>query len=278
MNIIGVDGKPKVCDLKTLLSEWLSFRTETVRRRLQYRLDEVESRLHILEGLMVVYLNIDEVIRIIREEDKPKDKLMKKFKLTDVQADSILNLRLKNLAKLEEEKILIEKSDLEKEQNILSKILKSKKKINELIQKEIAQDAKEYGDDRRSKLNESASVSQALDQTQLASSDPVTVILSESGWVRAAKGTVEEPESLNYKAGDGYLHSVPGRSNQFAVFIDSTGRVYSLVADSLPSARSQGEPLSSRLNPPDGSTFSGVMSGNPETHWLLASSLSLIHI
>ena len=272
MNIIGVDGKPKVCDLKTLLSEWLSFRTETVRRRLQYRLDEVESRLHILEGLMVVYLNIDEVIRIIREEDKPKDKLMKKFKLSDVQADSILNLRLKNLAKLEEEKILIEKSDLEKEQNILSKILKSKKKINELIQKEIAQDAKEYGDDRRSKLNESASVSQALDQTQLASSDPVTVILSESGWVRAAKGTVEEPESLNYKAGDGYLDSVPGRSNQLAVFIDSTGRVYSLVADSLPSARSQGEPLSSRLNPPDGSTFSGVMSGNPETHWLLASS------
>ena len=235
-------------------------------------MDEVESRLHILEGLMVVYLNIDEVIRIIREEDKPKEKLMKKFKLTEVQAESILNLRLKNLAKLEEEKILIEKSELEKEQNTLSKILKSKKKINELIQKEIAQDAKEYGDDRRSKLNESASVSQALDQTQLASSDPVTVILSQSGWVRAAKGTVDEPESLNYKAGDEYLHSVPGRSNQFAVFIDSTGRVYSLVADSLPSARSQGEPLSSRLNPPDGSTFSGVMSGNKETHWLLASS------
>jgi topoisomerase-4 subunit A len=272
MNIISADGKPKVCDLKTLLGEWISFRTETVRRRLQYRLDAVESRLHILEGLMVVYLNLDEVIRIIREEDKPKEKLIKKFKLTEIQADSILNLRLKNLAKLEEEKILVEKSELEKEQVTLTKILKSKQKVNELIQKEIAEDAKEYGDERRTKLNDSAVVSQALDQTQLASSDPVTVILSQGGWVRAAKGNVEEPESLNYKAGDEYLHSVPGRSNQFAVFIDSTGRVYSLVADSLPSARSQGEPLSSRLNPPDGATFAGVMSGNPETHWLLASS------
>ena len=272
MNVIGLDGKPKICDLKTLLSEWITFRTQTIKRRLQYRLDEVESRLHILEGLMLVYLNIDEVIRIIREEDNPKDKLIKKFKLTDIQAESILNLRLKNLAKLEEEKILIEKTELEKEQGALSKVLKSKQKINELIQKEISADAKEFGDDRRTKFNDSAEVSQALDQTQLASSDPVTVILSQGGWVRAAKGTVDEPESLNYKAGDNYLHSVPGRSNQFAVFIDSTGRVYSIVADTLPSARSQGEPLSSRLNPPDGAIFAGVMSGNPKTHWLLSSS------
>jgi len=179
---------------------------------------------------------------------------------------------LKNLAKLEEEKILIEKTELEKEQGALSKVLKSKQKINELIQKEISADAKEFGDDRRTKFNDSAEVSHALDQTQLASSDPVTVILSQGGWVRAAKGTVDEPESLNYKAGDNYLHSVPGRSNQFAVFIDSTGRVYSIVADTLPSARSQGEPLSSRLNPPDGAIFAGVMSGNPKTHWLLSSS------
>ncbi|SUZ52908.1 uncharacterized protein METZ01_LOCUS5762, partial [marine metagenome] len=272
MNVIGLDGKPKICDLKTLLSEWITFRTQTIKRRLQYRLDEVESRLHILEGLMLVYLNIDEVIRIIREEDNPKDKLIKKFKLTDIQAESILNLRLKNLAKLEEEKILIEKTELEKEQGALSKVLKSKQKINELIQKEISADAKEFGDDRRTKFNDSAEVSHALDQTQLASSDPVTVILSQSGWVRAAKGTIDEPESLNYKAGDNYLHSVPGRSNQFAVFIDSTGRVYSIVADTLPSARSQGEPLSSRLNPPDGAIFAGVMSGNPKTHWLLSSS------
>ena len=272
MNVIGLDGKPKICDLKTLLSEWITFRTQTIKRRLQYRLDEVESRLHILEGLMLVYLNIDEVIRIIREEDNPKDRLIKKFKLTDIQAESILNLRLKNLAKLEEEKILIEKTELEKEQGALSKVLKSKQKINELIQKEISADAKEFGDDRRTKFNDSAEVSHALDQTQLASSDPVTVILSQGGWVRAAKGTIDEPESLNYKAGDNYLHSVPGRSNQFAVFIDSTGRVYSIVADTLPSARSQGEPLSSRLNPPDGAIFAGVMSGNPKTHWLLSSS------
>ena len=272
MNVIGLDGKPRVCDLKTLLSQWIKFRTQTVKRRLQYRLDVVESRLHILEGLMAVYLNIDEVIRIIREEDNPKDQLIKKFKLTEIQAESILNLRLKNLAKLEEERILIEKTELEKEQGALTKVLKSKQKINELIQKEIAADAKEFGDDRRTKFNDSAEVSQALDQTQLASSDPVTVILSQGGWVRAAKGTVDEPESLNYKAGDSYLHSVPGRSNQFAVFIDSTGRVYSIVADTLPSARSQGEPLSSRLNPPDGAIFAGVMSGNPKTHWLLSSS------
>jgi topoisomerase-4 subunit A len=258
MNVIGLDGKPRVCDLKTLLSQWIKFRTQTVKRRLQYRLDVVESRLHILEGLMAVYLNIDEVIRIIREEDNPKGQLIKKFKLTEIQAESVLNLRLKNLAKLEEEKILIEKTELEKEQGALTKVLKSKQKINELIQKEIAADAKEFSDDRRTKFNDSAEVSQALDQTQLASSDPVTVILSHGGWVRAAKGTVDEPESLNYKAGDSYLHSVPGRSNQFAVFIDSTGRVYSIVADTLPSARSQGEPLSSRLNPPDGAFLLGL--------------------
>jgi len=272
MNVIDLDGKPKICDLKQLLSEWIEFRRQTIIKRLEFRLNEVQLRLHILEGLMIIYLNIDEVIRIIREEDKPKEKLIVKFKLSDIQAESILNLRLRNLAKLEEEKITVEKQELEIEEQSLLKLLKSKKKINQLIQDEIDTDVKEYGDDRRTKLNQSAETSQAFDQTQLASSDPVTVILSQSGWVRAAKGSVEEPESLNYKAGDEYLTSVSGRSNQFAVFMDSTGRVYSIVADSLPSARSQGEPLSSRLNPPDGATFAGVMSGTPETKWLVASS------
>ena len=272
MNVIDLDGKPKICDLKQLLSEWIEFRRQTIVKRLEFRLNEVQLRLHILEGLMIIYLNIDEVIRIIREEDKPKEKLIVKFKLSDIQAESILNLRLRNLAKLEEEKITVEKQELEIEEQSLLKLLKSKKKINQLIQDEIDTDVKEYGDDRRTKLNQSAETSQAFDQTQLASSDPVTVILSQSGWVRAAKGSVEEPESLNYKAGDEYLTSVSGRSNQFAVFMDSTGRVYSIVADSLPSARSQGEPLSSRLNPPDGATFAGVMSGAPDTKWLVASS------
>ena len=272
MNVIDLDGKPKICDLKQLLSEWIEFRRQTIIKRLEFRLNEVQLRLHILEGLMIIYLNIDEVIRIIREEDKPKEKLIVKFKLSDIQAESILNLRLRNLAKLEEEKITVEKQELEIEEQSLLKLLKSKKKINQLIQDEIDTDVKEYGDDRRTKLNQSAETSQAFDQTQLASSDPVTVILSQSGWVRAAKGSVEEPESLNYKAGDEYLTSVSGRSNQFAVFMDSTGRVYSIVADSLPSARSQGEPLSSRLNPPDGATFAGVMSGAPDTKWLVASS------
>ncbi len=272
MNLIGLDGKPRVFDLKALLSEWIEFRKQTVTRRLQFRLDEVEARLHILEGLMVAYLNLDEVIRIIREEDDPKSKLIKKFKLSEIQAEAILNLRLRNLAKLEEEKILTEKNDLEKEQSELTKILKSKKKINELIQNEIKKDTKDFGDDRRTTLNESGIASQALDQTQLASSDPVTIVLSKAGWVRAAKGALEDPQSLNYKTGDDYLSSVPGRSNQFAVFIDSTGRVYSIVADTLPSARSNGEPLSSRLNPPDGAYFAGVMSGDPGQHWLLSSS------
>ena len=272
MNVIGLDGKPKVCDLRTLLLEWLKFRFQTVKKRLQFRLNEVETRLHILEGLMIVYLNLDEVIRIIREQKKPKEKLIKRFKLSDQQAESILNLRLRNLAKLEEQRIQIEKNDLESEQKTLAKLLKSKKAINQLIQKEIIEDAKEFGDDRRTTFNEEAEVSQALDETKLASSDPVTIVLSQSGWVRSAKGSIEEPEKLNYKTGDAYLTSVGGRSNQFTVFIDSTGRVYSIVTNSLPSARSQGEPLSSRLNPPDGATFAGIMSGLPETHWLLASS------
>ena len=272
MNVIGLDGKPKVCDLRTLLLEWLKFRFQTVKKRLQFRLNEVETRLHILEGLMIVYLNLDEVIRIIREQKKPKEKLIKRFKLSDQQAESILNLRLRNLAKLEEQRIQIEKNDLESEQKTLAKLLKSKKAINQLIQKEIIEDAKEFGDDRRTTFNEEAEVSQAFDETKLASSDPVTIVLSQSGWVRSAKGSIEEPEKLNYKTGDAYLTSVGGRSNQFTVFIDSTGRVYSIVTNSLPSARSQGEPLSSRLNPPDGATFAGIMSGLPETHWLLASS------
>ena len=272
MNVIGLDGKPKVCDLRTLLLEWLKFRFQTVKKRLQFRLNEVETRLHILEGLMIVYLNLDEVIRIIREQKKPKEKLIKRFKLSDQQAESILNLRLRNLAKLEEQRIQIEKNDLESEQKTLAKLLKSKKAINQLIQKEIIEDAKEFGDDRRTTFNEEAEVSQAFDETKLASSDPVTIVLSQSGWVRSAKGSIEEPEKLNYKTGDAYLTSVGGRSNQFTVFIDSTGRVYSIVTNSLPSARSQGEPLSSRLNPPDGATLAGIMSGLPETHWLLASS------
>ena len=272
MNLIGLNGKPKVYDLKNLLLEWLEFRYQTVKKRLECRLSEVEERLHILEGLMIVYLNLDAVIRIVREEDKPKEKLIKKFKLSAMQAESILNLRLRNLAKLEEEKIKIEKDELDTEQQELTKLLKSKAKINQLIQKEIVADAKEFGDVRRTILNEEAESSQALDETQLASSDPVTIVLSQSGWVRAAKGTIDDPENLNYKSGDAYLTAVSGRSNQFAVFIDSTGRVYSIVANTLPSARSQGEPLSSRLNPPDGATFAGVMSGTPETFWLLATN------
>jgi len=272
MNAIGLDGKPKIYDLKTLLLEWLKFRFLTVKKRLEFRLDEVESRLHILEGLMIIYLNLDEVIRIVREQEKPKEKLIKKFKLTDLQAESILNLRLRNLAKLEEQKIQLEKDDLESEQKSLAKLLESKKEINQLIQKEILEDAKEFGDDRRTKFNEEAETSQALHETQLASSDPVTIVLSQSGWVRSAKGSIDEPEKLNYKTGDAYLTSVGGRSNQFTVFIDSTGRVYSIVTSTLPSARSQGEPLSSRLNPPDGATFAGIMSGTAKTHWLLATS------
>jgi len=270
MNIIGLDGRPKTFNLVELLREWIEFRKATVTRRLRHRLQIVIDRLHILDGLLIAYLNIDEVIRIIRTEDEPKPVLMKRFKLSDVQAEAILNLRLRNLAKLEEMKIRGEQDELSSERDALDKTLKSPARLRELIKSEIAEDAEAHGDDRRTSIVE-REAAQALDETQLVASEPVTVVLSQRGWARAAKGHDIDPTTLSYKSGDGFLASALGKSNQLAMFIDSTGRVYSVLAHMLPSARGQGEPLTGRFKPPDGSEFCGVMIGEPDDRWLLAS-------
>lgn len=270
MNMIGLDGRPAVKDLRTLLKEWLEFRIGTVTRRLQHRLDKVLDRLHILDGLLVAYLNIDEVIAIIRSEDEPRPVLMKRFKLSERQADAILDLKLRHLAKLEEMKIRGEQEELASERDTLEKTLSSKQRLRTLVKKEIRADSEKFGDDRRSALV-TRPAANALDETALIPSDPVTIVLSEKGWVRAAKGHDIDPEALSYKAGDGFLAAAQGRSNQQVVFLDSTGRAYTLPAHSLPSARGQGEPLTGRFNPPDGAHFTGVMADDPDSLYLLAT-------
>ena len=270
MNIIGLDGRPRMFGLVELLKEWLKFRKQTVTNRLEHRLQIVSDRLHILDGLLVAYLNIDAVIKIIREEDEPKPVLMKRFKLSDIQAEAILNLRLRNLAKLEEMKIRGEQDELDAERAALQKVLNSAARLKTLLKKEILQDAEAYGDERRTQIVE-REAAQALDETQLVTSEPVTVVLSQAGYARAAKGHEIDPGSLNYRSGDAYLASAQGRSNQLAMFVDSTGRVYSVLAGTLPSARGQGEPLSSRFKPPDGAAFCGAMIGADTQRYLLAS-------
>ena len=270
INVIALDGRPRVLGLKALLTEWLEFRTTTVTRRLQYRLDKVNRRLHILEGMLIAYLNLDEVIRIIRREDEPKPVLMKRFKLSEEQTEEILNTRLRHLAKLEEMKIRDEQKALAEEREELESILKSKAKLKKLISNEIRDDAEKYGDARRTKIVE-REAAQAIDETSLIPNEPVTVIVSTGGFVRSAKGHEIDPLSLSYKSGDEFLGMARGKSLQQAIFLDSTGRTYALPAHSLPSARGQGEPLSGRLNPPDGAKFAGVIMGEPEDMFLLAS-------
>ena len=270
LNIIALDGRPRVMGLKEILGEWLEFRTATVTRRLQHRLQKVAQRLHVLDGLLIAFLNLDEVIRIIRSEDEPKPVLMKRFKLSDEQTEEILNTRLRHLAKLEEMKIRAEQKTLSAERDELEALLKSKAKLKKLIAAEIRADADKYGDERRTKIIE-REAAQAIDATTLIPNEPVTVVLSTGGWVRSAKGHEFDPRSLSYKSGDALQAMARGRSLQPAVFIDSTGRTYTLPAHSLPSARGHGEPLSGRLDPPDGAKFAGVMLGEPEDLWLLAS-------
>jgi len=270
LNIIGLDGRPRVMGLRDILTGWLEFRTATVTRRLQFRLDKVNRRLHILDGLLIAFLNLDEVIRIIRREDEPKPVLIKRFKLSDEQAEEILNTRLRHLAKLEEMKIRDEQKSLSREKADIEALLASKAKLRKLVGSEIRADADQHGDDRRTKIVE-REAAQAIDETSLIANEPVTVVLSTGGFVRSAKGHEIDPLTLSYKTGDAFRAAARGRSLQSAVFIDSTGRTYTLPAHSLPSARGQGEPLSGRLNPPDGARFAGVMMGEPEDLWLLAS-------
>ena len=270
MNMIGMDGRPKVKGLRDILVEWLAFRTETVRRRLQYRLDKVLARLHILDGLLIAYLNIDEVIAIIRNEEYPKPVLMQRFGLTDIQAEAILELKLRHLAKLEEMKIRGEQEALEKERAALEKTLGSRLLLNRLIRKEIERDAEQYGDDRRSPIV-ARSAALALETTALISNEPLTVILSQKGWIRAAKGHDFDVESLSYRSGDGFLDAVKCRSTQPVYILDSTGRAYSTSTHDLPSARTQGEPLTGRLNPAAGALFTHLLSGHPDDWLVLAS-------
>jgi topoisomerase-4 subunit A len=271
MNVIGLDGRPAVYGLKPLLEEWLRFRTQTVKRKLNHRLERVTTRLHVLDGLLVAYLNIDAVIKIIRNEEDPKPALMKRFKLSDTQAEAILELRLRHLAKLEEIKIRGEQEALAEEEADLKKTLRSKARLTGLMKSELIELAETHGDERRTRIVE-RDPAQALDDAELVSSEPVTVVLSARGWARAAKGHDVDTEALSYRSGDEFLAAATGRSNQLAVFVDSTGRAYSLPAHTLPSARGQGEPLSGRLKPPDGSSFGAVLLGAPEESWVLASS------
>ncbi|MCF4174093.1 DNA topoisomerase IV subunit A [Vibrio sp. McD22-P3] len=270
LNMIGLDNRPQVKGLVQILSEWIQFRRETVRKRLQYRLDKILARLHILEGLLVAYLNLDEVIEIIRTEDEPKAVLMERFGITDIQADAILDTKLRHLAKLEEMKIRGEQEELEKEREKLEKLLGSERRMNTLLKKEIQADAEKYGDDRRSPIVERAEA-KAMTERDLVPSEPITVVLSEKGWIRHAKGHDVDASSLNYKAGDKYLASARGKSNQPAVFLGSDGRSYSLESHSLPSARSQGEPITGRLNINAGTNIRQVVMGEESQLWLVGS-------
>jgi topoisomerase-4 subunit A len=270
LNVIGLDGRPRVMGLRDILTQWLQFRIATVRRRLEWRLDKVERRLHILDGLLAAFLNLDEVIRIIRREDEPQPVLMKRFSLSEIQADAILETKLRHLAKLEEMKIRGEQAELATERDQLRSVLGSESVLRKLVGTELAADAERYGDPRRSKIVE-REAAQAIDETSLIANEPVTVVLSSGGWVRAAKGHEIDPRSLQYKTGDAFQAAARGQSLQLATFFDSTGRSYSLPAHTLPSARGLGDPLAGRLNPPDGAKFTGMMMGEPASRWLLAS-------
>jgi topoisomerase-4 subunit A len=271
MNMIGTNGRPQVKNLKQILQEWIAFRIGTVRRRLQWRLDRVDKRLHVLEGLLLAFLNLDEVIRIVRNEDDPKAELIRTFKISDIQAEAILETKLRNLAKLEEMKIRAEQEELSEEKQELETLLGSERRIKTLIKKEIEEDAETYGDERRSPIV-SRGAARALDETDLVPSESITVVLSKRGWVRAAKGHDIDVRALNYKSGDGFQDLAQGKSNQSVVFVDSDGRAYSLAAHSLPSARGQGEPLTGRFKPASGAEFRSCLMGRDDDHFLLASS------
>ncbi|HBO23217.1 MAG TPA: DNA topoisomerase IV subunit A [Providencia sp.] len=270
LNMIGLDHRPSVKGLVEILNEWIVYRRQTVRNRLSHRLEKVLRRLHILDGLLIAYLNIDEVIEIIRAEDEPKPVLMSRFNISDTQAEAILEIKLRHLAKLEEMKIRGEQDELAKERDELQSILGSERKLNTLIKKEIQADAKIYGDDRRSPLHEREEA-KAMSEHEILPSEPITVVLSDMGWVRSAKGHDIEPTNLSYKAGDGFKEAARGKTNQAAVFLDTTGRSYAIDPLELPSARSQGEPLTGKLTLPPGASIEHVLMAPEEQKYLMAS-------
>ncbi|MCJ7830555.1 MAG: DNA topoisomerase IV subunit A, partial [Desulfobacterales bacterium] len=270
MTVLGLDRKPKTLGLLDILKQWLAFRRQTVIRRLEFRLDKIKERLHILEALLVAYLNLDAVIRIIRESDDPGPVLIGTFDLTDLQAEAILQIRLRQLARLEEIKIQKERQALEKEKDWITKTLASDARLKTLLKKELREDAQRHGDPRRTRIV-ARREAQSIKVIELTPAEPVTVVISAAGWVRAAKGHTADLSNLSYKAGDAFLSAARGKTNQPAVFLDTRGRSYALAAHSLPSARGQGEPLTGRLAPPNGARFTAVLMGAADRKVLLAS-------
>jgi topoisomerase-4 subunit A len=270
LNVIGLNRRPQTLGLVDLLRQWLEFRKQTVVKRLNYRLEKINERLHVLEGLLIVYLHLDEVIRIIRKSDDPQKELMRRFQLSEIQVEAILQIRLRQLAHLEEIKLKAEKKELEAEKHDIEGVLSSESKLKGLIKRELKSDAEKYGDGRRTRIVERQEA-QAIKEKDLAPADPVTVILSANGWVRAGRGHDIDPESLGYKPGDSFLSAARGKSNQSAVFMDTTGRTYTLEAHNLPSARGQGEPITARFVLPPGARFVSVAIGAENQMHLLAS-------
>jgi topoisomerase-4 subunit A len=270
LNVIGLNRRPQTLGLVELLRQWLEFRRQTVVKRLSHRLEKIKERLHILEGLLVVYLHLDEVIRIIRRSDEPEQDLMRRFRLSAAQVEAILQIRLRQLARLEELKLKKEKSELDAEKREIEAVLGSESRLKRLLKKELGEDAGKFGDPRRTRIVERKEA-QAIKEKDLAPADPVTVVLSANGWVRAAKGHDIDPESLAYKPGDSFLSAARGKSNQFAVFLDTAGRTYSLEAHRLPSARGQGEPITARFALPPGARFVSVAIGPENQPQILAS-------
>ena len=271
MNMIGADGRPQVKSIRRILLEWIEIRKETVTRRLQYHLNKIEKRLHILGGLIIAYLNIDEVIRIIREEEQPKAELMSRFNIDDIQAEAILELKLRHLARLEEMEMRREQEELEAKAALIREQLANPESLKALIINELKDDAKKYGDDRRSPIVHRAEAT-AMSEQDFMPADPVTVVLSEAGWIRSAKGHEVDAENLNFRAGDQYLSHAQGKSNQRVYVLDESGRSYALAINSLPSARGLGEPLSSKLSPASGIGFKQVFIADDETEVIALSS------
>jgi topoisomerase IV subunit A len=270
LNVINLDNRPKVMNLKEILLEWLDYRQATVKRRLEHRLKQVADRMHILLGLLLAYLNLDEVIRIIRTEDEPKPVLIKRFKLSDIQAEYILDTKLRHLQKLEEMKIKNEQKELAAERAGIEELLKSKAKLQKLIADEIKEDAEMYGDDRRCKIV-ARPQAQALEVTEIVPAEPITVVVSKAGWIRAAKGHEIDPLTLEYKAGDEFLAAARGKTNQVLALLDSKGRAYQLPANELPSARGHGEPVTSKLDLGDGAKVASIMLGDAEERYVVGS-------
>ena len=270
LNLIGVDGKPSVKGLLEILNEWLQFRIDTTRRRINYRLDKINHRLHLLEGRLIAFLNIDEVIRIIREEERPKQELIVRFGLTEVQAEYILETRLRQLARLEEMHIKAEQAELAEEKAKLDLVLSSEARLKTLVKKELKAAAEEYGNDRRSPIV-TRSEAKAMSESDLLSSDPVTVVMSDKGWIRSAKGHDIDGDNLSYKSGDSFHFSVKGKSNQQTIILDSSGRSYAIATHTLPSARGQGEPLTGRIKAPSGVEFIGGLMGAESDYYLMSS-------